>query len=43
MLLWPSENALFLGALMKTHIEVLAKLTVLNHGWFHDLICSNAI
>ena len=43
MLLWPLENALFLGALMKTQIDVLAKLTVLSLDWFHDLIHSNAI
>ena len=43
MLLWLLGNALFLGALMKTQIDVLAKLTVLNHDWFHDLNCSNAI
>ena len=43
MLLWPSGNAMLLGAPMKTHIDVLAKPTVPSHDWFHGLIYSNAI
>ena len=40
---WPSENAMLLGAPMKTHIDAHAKPTVPSLDWFHDLIHSNAI